>query len=110
MGAACRHYLTNKLMVCLGVITYRQLVKQSKDVRKTQEEFLLEQVQKNKETCYGRDNNFSSIHSVQEFLSAHPLTRYSHYQPYVDRVVAGDLLAMTADPPLQLAVTSGTSG
>ena len=70
----------------------------------------MEQILKNKETCYGRDHNFSSMKTVQDFLELHPLTRYSHYQPYVDRIVEGDLLAMTADVPLQLAVTSGTSG
>lgn len=109
-GSATKHYLTNKLMVCLGFVSFRQLVKQSKDVRQTQSDFLLEQLVKNKETQYGRDHNFSSLVSVGEFLSLHPLTRYSHYQPYVDRIVGGDLLAMTADVPLQLAVTSGTSG
>lgn len=109
-GSATKHYLTNKLMVCLGFVSFRQLVKQSKDVRQTQSDFLMEQLVKNKETQYGRDHNFSSLVSVGEFLSLHPLTRYSHYQPYVDRIVGGDLLAMTADVPLQLAVTSGTSG
>jgi len=109
-GSATKHYLTNKMMVCLGFVSFRQLVKQSKDVRKTQEDFLMEQILKNKETCYGRDHNFSSMKTVQDFLELHPLTRYNHYQPYVDRIVEGDLLAMTADVPLQLAVTSGTSG
>ena len=96
-------------MVCLGFVSIRQLVKQSKDVRQTQSDFLLEQLVKNKETQYGRDHNFSSMVSVDEFLPLHPLTRYSHYRPY-DMIMGGDLLAMTAVVPLQLAVTSGTSG
>eukprot|EP00092_Neocalanus_flemingeri_P101973 GFUD01130399.1.p1 GENE.GFUD01130399.1~~GFUD01130399.1.p1 ORF type:complete len:372 (-),score=53.99 GFUD01130399.1:682-1752(-) len=109
-GSATKHYLTNKFMVCLGFVSFRQLVKQSKDVRQTQAEFLLEQITKNKHTQYGRDHNFGSIQSVAEFRHSQPLSRYQDYQPYVDMIQAGDLLAMTADKPLQLAVTSGTSG
>lgn len=109
-GSATKHYLTNKFMVCLGFISFRQLVKQSKDIRQTQTEFLMDQILKNKETQYGRDHKFGSMKTVDEFLQLHPLTRYRHYEPYVDMILAGDHLAMTADPPLQLAVTSGTSG
>jgi len=109
-SSATKHYLTNKFMVCLGFISFRQLVKQSTNLRETQEKFLLEQIEKNKETQYGRDHNFNSIKNIQDFIHKHPLTRYSHYQPYVQKIMEGDLLTMTADVPLQLAVTSGTSG
>lgn len=109
-GSATKHYLTNKFMVCLGFVSFRQLVKQSKDVRQTQADFLMEQIVKNRETNYGRDHDFMSIKSVDDFLHLLPLTRYPDYQTYVDQVQGGDHLAMTADLPLQLAVTSGTSG
>jgi len=109
-GSATKHYLTNKLMVGLGFISFRQLVKQSKDIRQTQSDFLLEQILKNKETQYGKENKFECIKSVDDFLQHLPLTTYGDYKHYVDLLLAGDHYTMTADRPLQLAVTSGTSG
>jgi len=109
-SSATRHYLTNKLMECLGYLAYRNLLKQSRDVRSIQEKFLISNIVKNKDTEYGKDHQFDTITTIPIFQNMHPLTKYNHYKPYVDRIKNGDLTVMTADAPLQLAVTSGTSG
>ncbi|XP_023327761.1 4-substituted benzoates-glutamate ligase GH3.12 isoform X2 [Eurytemora carolleeae] len=109
-SSATRHYLTNKFMVVLGFISFRDLVKNSRNVRETQENLLMDNLVKNTATLYGKEFGFEKMNSVAEFRKQHPLTRYSHYQPYVEKIQNGDLLALTADIPLQLAVTSGTSG
>lgn len=109
-SSATRHYLTNKFMVGLGYLAFRNLVKQSRDIRSVQEKFLLNAVLTNKDTDYGKDNNFNDILNIADFQTIHPLTTYSHYASYVDRIKNGELTVITKDPPLQLAVTSGTSG
>jgi len=109
-SSATRHYLTNKFMSGLGYLAFRNLVKQSRDIRSVQENLLLATVLNNKDTEYGRDHEFSSITNIDEFKVKHELTRYPHYAPYVERIKNGELTVMTKDPPLQLAVTSGTSG
>jgi len=109
-NSAIKHYLTNKFMVFLGFVSFRELVKQSNNIRDVQSKFLMQQIESNKTTCYGKSQDFESISTVSDFLTKHPLTKYDHYKPYVDKIIAGDLLALTNEVPLQLAVTSGTSG
>jgi len=49
---------------------------------------------KNTATLYGKEFGFENMNSVAEFRKQHPLTRYSHYQPYVEKIQNGDLLGI----------------
>ncbi|XP_071087914.1 GH3 domain-containing protein-like [Haliotis cracherodii] len=109
-GAALHHYLTVSSLSWLGFFMRRKLEKSTKNIQKVQEETLLKQVKINAETEYGKRYDFSAIHSVEEFINAHPLTRYSHFEPYIDRMVKGETNVLTADQPIIFGVTSGTSG
>ncbi|TRY73470.1 hypothetical protein TCAL_01575 [Tigriopus californicus] len=106
------HYVSNKLMAVLGYISYRDLYRDSLNVRAAQSEFLLGVLRDNQHTPYGRDHHFEDLlERVEPFRLRHPLTRISHYQTYIDRIVEHDERAiMTADPAYMLAITSGTSG
>ncbi|KAK7097341.1 GH3 domain-containing protein-like [Littorina saxatilis] len=107
---ACRHYMTVNSLAWLGYILKGKLEMATKNVPKAQEEFLLKQLRDNADTEYGRLYNFAAIKNAQDFIRAHPLTRYDHYKPYVDRMMAGEENILTKDKPVVFAVTSGTSG
>lgn len=77
---------------------------------KAQEKFLLDLLARHKDTEYGSDYDFTKMTTVDEFRKKHPLTRYSHYVSYVDKVYAGQDNILTAMKPKILAMTSGTSG
>jgi len=79
-------------------------------VRGVQEKFILDLIKSNALTDYGKAHYFSSIKSVEDFKSSHPLTRYSYYEKYIDRVYNGETNVMTSLQPYILAMTSGTSG
>ena len=76
----------------------------------SQKQVLLELLEKQKVTVYGKDHGFGAISNVDEFRKRHPLTRYRHYEPYVVRVYKGEENVMTSSTPKILAMTSGTSG
>jgi hypothetical protein len=78
--------------------------------REAQEKKLLEVVARNKDTAYGRDHDFGSIRSIEDFQRAVPMNTYEALTPYIDRVFAGEQNVLTADVPLMFATTSGTTG
>ena len=67
-------------------------------------------MKENENTEYGTQYGFSSIQDTNEFLQRHPLTRYAHYRPYIDRMVSGEKRILSDKDPIIFAVTSGTSG
>ena len=78
--------------------------------REAQEKKLLEVVARNKDTAYGRDHDFGSIRSIEDYQRAVPMNTYEALTPYIDRVFAGEQNVLTADVPLMFATTSGTTG
>lgn len=82
----------------------------SKEVFKTQKEFLLLQLLENEHSEYGRRYKFSEFKSLSDFQQHHPLTRYGHYRTDIERMMRGEHNVVTERDPVIFAVTSGTSG
>lgn len=53
---------------------------------KTQEELLMRILKDNKDTEYGKKYGFEKIHSIEEFRSSLPLTKYDDYSEYIKRM------------------------
>ena len=47
---------------------------------------------------------------MADFRSTQPLTGYDRYEPYVRRIYEGEENVMTAEKPILLGKTSGTTG
>ena len=105
-----KHYLVIHAMKRLGKRFYNGLEEESKHFQEEQEKFLLQFLDKNKDTAYGLDHEFSKITSRQDFVTRHKLTRYQDYEPYIERLKQGEGKILTAVKPTILGVTSGTSG
>ncbi|XP_071950678.1 uncharacterized protein [Antedon mediterranea] len=104
-------YSLNVTMRLLAKLSSRRsFEKQTKYFRKTQEKLLLDGLKKNGKTAYGKDFKFHEIHSLDEFKAKHPLTEYSHYIQYIDRICKGEGNVMTKDKVVRLTLTSGTTG
>ena len=80
------------------------------NARKVQEDLILSWVSSNANTKYGTSHQFSNIKSVDDFRAQHPLTRYQHYEKYIDDIYQGQTNVMSPQQPYVLAMTSGTSG
>ncbi|KAG7492297.1 hypothetical protein MATL_G00012930 [Megalops atlanticus] len=110
VGSLLSQYLAVKVVGWLGKRQRERLEKDTRDIRRVQEETLLLRLRKNANTHYGRLYDFNSIKDCEVFRQQHPVTEYEHYRDLVKRVAAGEEGVLIAERPLILAMTSGTSG
>ncbi len=83
--------------------------KSTGDPVKVQKKVLLEFINRNKDTEYGKKYHFSSIRSVDEYRKCVPLADYEDLRPYVNRMAKGEQNVLIADEPTFFAITSGTT-
>ncbi|XP_057682931.1 GH3 domain-containing protein [Corythoichthys intestinalis] len=110
LGSLLGQYLAMKAVGWLGRRQRSKLEADTLDVRTVQEETLLSRLRKNENTLYGKRFDFGSIKDSDTFRARHPITTYQHYRELVSRVASGEDGVLTAEKPLVLAMTSGTSG
>ena len=62
-----------------------------------------------KDTAFGKDHDFVSIQSYEDFVKRVPVRDYEALRPYVERVVKGEEHVLWKGKPLYFAKTSGTT-
>ena len=80
-----QHYQVIILMWIFGWRARKRLESESKDCSKVQENLLMEMLNNNKNTVYGREYNFESFKNSKDFMAAHPLTTKSHFADYTGK-------------------------
>ncbi|MGB3606459.1 MAG: GH3 auxin-responsive promoter family protein [Psychroserpens sp.] len=85
------------------------ILKWSNNPIETQEIVFKELIKKAANTQFGRDHDFKSIVTYQDFAERVPIRDYEDLKPYVDRVVAGEQDILWKGKPLYFAKTSGTT-
>ena len=60
-------------------------------------------------TEFGKEHNFISINSHQDFVKQVPIRDYEDLRFYIDKVVAGEENILWPKKPLYFAKTSGTT-
>lgn len=69
---------------------------------------------RNRETAFGRTHGFAEILGSQDLMAEYrkrvPLSVYADYEPYLERMAAGEDLQLTADRVVFFAPSSGTTG
>jgi hypothetical protein len=90
----------------------RRFLADSRRAREFQHRALMQKIRRHAESDFGRDHGFATISSVEEFRRRVPVMTYEDHQPYIARVLTGDLSALFApDTKLRMfAMTSGTTG
>lgn len=66
-------------------------------------------IQQAKDTHFGKDHNFNSITSHEDFVTRVPVRDYEALRFYVDRMVGGEVNILWPGKPLYFAKTSGTT-
>ncbi|NQX78494.1 GH3 auxin-responsive promoter family protein, partial [Gilvibacter sp.] len=77
--------------------------------KQTQLAVLQNLIQTAKNTRFGKDHNFESIQTPEDFATQVPIRDYEALRPYVDEVVAGKPDILWPGKPLYFAKTSGTT-
>jgi hypothetical protein len=75
-----------------------------------QQQKLLEILQRNRDTEYGRMHGFAAVKSLADYAAAVPVVRYEDIVDGMDRVARGEKNVFTAEDPVMFARTSGTTG
>ncbi|OVE75567.1 hypothetical protein BVX97_04055 [bacterium E08(2017)] len=88
---------------------YRSFVKSLSDCKEVQEKMLLRIVQSNYDSEYGNLCNFREIDSVESFRKNVPLSSYSDYKPYIQRIMMGEKKLLTSEPVLLLEPSGGST-
>lgn len=88
----------------------RALENATKDPARAQEELLLQYINRNKDTEYGRKYRFSEIKSVDNYRMLVPMSDSESIFPYVERIKKGEDNVLTKDKVIFFGLTSGTTG
>jgi len=88
----------------------RRFERQCRRPREVQERLLADILEHNAETAYGQRYGFDRIRSLDDYRRAVPVVDYDALEPYIERMVRGEKLQLTADDPVFFATTSGTTG
>lgn len=76
-------------------------------------EVLRETLTRNADSAWGRQHGFGALLAAPDLLAAWqdriPLTTYADYEPYIERIAAGEPGVLTTDPVHMLAGSSGTT-
>ncbi|XP_053495651.1 GH3 domain-containing protein [Ictalurus furcatus] len=104
-----RHYLSVRRVSRAGRRQRDTLERDTRSVRRVQEETLLRRLRDTKNTRYGLEYHFGSITDATDFRKCHPITTYVHYEELIRRVSSGEENAVVMEIPI-LTMTSGSSG
>ena len=94
----------------LGKCEHMKLKYYSKHANKKQEKLLLHLMRDNRNTLWGRKNNFSQVHSVEDYQKIVPLSRYEDYDEYVRRMANGEKNLITSRYGRRFTESSGSTG
>ena len=103
-------YLSGITIRILSSIRYNRLIQQTKDIATVQEKFLINRLKMHQKTDYGKRHKFAELSNSTEYRTRHPLTRYVHFEEYIEKVANGDTNALLVKKPIGLALSSGTTG
>jgi hypothetical protein len=92
-----------------GARLSRRLDRATEDPQAAQLRVLTRILDRNADTAFGRDHQFSEITTAAEYRARVPLRDYEGHRNYVDRAVAGEPNVLTIDSLTMLTMTSGTT-
>ena len=100
----------NKTNAQMEIEVYEAFQEESRHPFETNEALLLQILEDNKDTEYGRKYNFQDIKSIKEYQARVPVVEYNALAPYLERMLNGEKNILTAYPYSHMCQTSGTVG
>ena len=86
-----------------------RIYKWAKNPIETQDKVFTNLINQAKNTVFGKDHDFASIKSYEDFKNRVKITDYEGLRPYIDRIMTGEHNVLWKGKPLYLAKTSGTT-
>lgn len=88
---------------------YKKVQEWAKNPIETQEKVFQDLIAKAASTEFGKDHDFISINSYEDFVKRVPIRDYEGLKSYIEKVVAGEENILWTGKPLYFAKTSGTT-
>ena len=88
---------------------HKKTLKWSQNPIETQQKVFQDLIHEASNTIFGKDHNFSTIKTFEDFAKQVPIRDYEELKPYVDQVVKGEKDILWKGKPLYFAKTSGTT-
>lgn len=86
------------------------LEEETNNPMETTTKLLMQMLEDNKDTVYGRKYGFANIHSIEEYQKRVPVVTYDDLVPYIERMTKGEKDVLTSYPCGHFNETSGTVG
>jgi hypothetical protein len=107
-------FLLHKVVARAIAVPVRRRIAQfeaaTSDPQAIQQAILRDILAEQAQTAFGRDYQFSSLKTVEDFRRALPVAGYDAVEPYMARVRKGETSALLSDPHVYMfAMTSGTT-
>lgn len=80
------------------------------DPQRAQQSTLIRLLQGYQQTRYGAERKADKISTIEEFRESFPVVTFQQLKPYIETVMSGDFQALLAEPPIEWAMTRGTTG
>lgn len=93
-----------------GTIVEKKFNRATQNCRKVNEEVLYKIMMANGKSEIGVKFNFQHIKSIEDFKKQVPLTEYSYYEDYINRMANGEKNILTSEDVEYFGHTSGTTG
>jgi len=90
-------------------IIYKKTLAWASNPVVTQQQVFQNLIRQANETQFGKDHNFASIKTFEDFAKHVPIRDYEELKPYVDKVVNGESDILWKGKPIYFAKTSGTT-
>ncbi len=90
----------------MGHARFRSSLNKPREVQQT---LLHRYLRTNAQTAFGRAHHFADIRTITQFQARVPLATYDDYEPYIDRIRAGQSHVLTREPVTRLMPSSGST-
>ncbi|MFP5407729.1 MAG: GH3 auxin-responsive promoter family protein [Gammaproteobacteria bacterium] len=108
-GNGLRRFALRGLMAYYGWRYWRPLVRLARDPAEAQRKVLEAILRHNRESRFGREHGFTTLADEAAYRARVPVQQYDDLQPWIEAQMTGEA-ALTTDPPVLYALTSGTTG
>lgn len=99
-----------RTMINCGGIVEKNFNKQTKSFKKVNDDLLFDILSKNANSEIGEKLKFKNILTIDDFKSKVPLTEYSYYDNYIERMAKGEKNILITKKVEYFGHTSGTTG
>lgn len=93
----------------LAVRVNKQIEFMAQHPQKFQDAIFTNIINKGKQTKFGKEHNFKSIKTYEDFKRAVPIQVYEDYKHYIDEIIAGESDVLWPGKPKYILGTSGTT-